>query len=110
MCWRRRVIRTSAQRSSAAVAAGLVSAYSRDLVRKALYEAILAGLDYGPCALPAGEDREWIRRAIVRPLDETTEVALATLKASVRRALEEAPAGLLDRLEHRHELVALGIE
>jgi hypothetical protein len=104
------VIRMSAQRRREAIAAGVVSAYARDQVRKALYEVILSGLDCGPCALPAAEDREWIRGAIGRPLEDTTEIALATLRSAVRQALEQAPDGLLDRLQRNHQLVALGIE
>ena len=104
------MIRMSVQRPSEAIAGGVVSAYARDQVRKALYEVILAGLDYGPCALPAAEDREWIRGAIGRPLDDTTEIALATLRSAVRRALDEAPAGLLARLERNRQLATLGFE
>lgn len=104
------MMKTWEQGRCAAIADGVVTAYARDQVRKALYEAIMVGLDCGPCALPAGEDREWIRAAIARPLDETTGVALATLRSAVRRALEQAPPGLLDRLERDHRLVALGIE
>jgi hypothetical protein len=104
------MIRTSDQRRCEAIAAGVVTAYARDQVRKALYEVILGGLDCGPCALHAGEDRAWIRSAIAEPLNETTEVALATLKSAVRRALEQAPDGLLDRLERDRQLVALGLE
>jgi len=102
--------RTLEQRRCEAIARGVVTAYARDQVRKALYEAILSGLDFGRCSMPAGEDREWIRGAIGQPLEDTTEVALATLKSAVRRALEQAPDGLLDRLERDHELAAVGIE
>jgi hypothetical protein len=93
------MIEISEQRRCAAIAGRVVSAYGRDQVAKALYEAILAGLDLGPCQVPSMDDRDWIRGAIASPIHEATEVALVTLSRSLGRTLQQAPDGLLARIE-----------
>jgi hypothetical protein len=84
------------------VARHVASEYARDRVAKALYAAVVEGLEFGPRDLPSQEDREWLRGAIAVPLDEATDAALETLVWSVSRALERAPNRLLDRFERSH--------
>jgi hypothetical protein len=92
------------------IAQHVASEYARDKVAKALYEAIIEGLEFGPRDLPRPEDREWIRQSIAVPLQEATDAALAVLAWSVSHALARAPNGLLDRYERSHHLEDLGIE
>jgi hypothetical protein len=92
------------------IARHVASEYARDRVSRALYEATVEGLEFGPRDLPEADDREWIRGHIAAPLREATDAALEVLAASVGRALEEAPNGLLDRYERSHHLVHLGLE
>jgi hypothetical protein len=104
------MIQVSEHRRCRAIADQVVTAYGRDQVSKALYEAILVGLNLGPCDIPLAEDRDWIRRAIAVPIHEATDAALDVLKSSLGRALEQAPTGLLDRFEHGHLRSGLGLE
>jgi hypothetical protein len=92
------------------IARQVVTEYARDKVAKALYEAILEGLEFGPRDLPLAEDREWIRRAIGVPLQEATDAALEVLSQSVGRTLERAPNGLLERFARSHQLEALAFD
>ena len=62
------------------IARKVVSEYARDKVAKALYEAALEGLDFGPCELPSATDREWLRVALAGPLRDATAAALRTLR------------------------------
>jgi hypothetical protein len=94
--------RSGARRRSRAIASLVVTAYARDQVSKALYEAVRAGIAFGPCDLPSSDDREWIRSAIAIPLQEATQAALDALSRSIDRALQEAPDGLLGRVERGH--------
>jgi hypothetical protein len=94
--------RSRARRRSRAIADLVVTAYARDQVSKALYEAVLVGIACGPCDLPSSDDREWIRGAIAIPLQEATQAALDALRRSIDRALQEAPDGLLGRVELGH--------
>ena len=88
----------------------VASEYARDKVARALYEAAIEGLEFGPRDLPKPEDREWIRGAIAVPLQEATDAALEVLAWAVARALERAPDGLLGRYEQSHHLEELGFE
>jgi hypothetical protein len=101
---------TSEQVRCRVIARHVVTEYARDKVAKALYEAVLEGLEFGPRDLPLPEDREWIRGALAVPLQDATDAALEVLSWSVSRTLERAPHGLLDRFEHSHHLVQLGID
>lgn len=92
------------------VARRIASDHARDQVAKALYAAIVDGLEFGPCDLPLAEDREWVHGAIAVPLQEATSTALDVLVWHIGRAFERAPNGLLDRFEASHHLVELGIE
>jgi hypothetical protein len=92
------------------IARHVASEYARDKVAKALFEAVIVGLDFGPRSLPRPEDREWIRANIAVPLREATDAALRNLAWSVGRALERAPNGLLERYEQSHHLEDIGIE
>jgi hypothetical protein len=92
------------------IATHVATEYARDRVARALYEAIVDGLEFGPRDLPKAEDREWLRRAMTAPLHEATEAALAALGSSVGQALERAPTGFLDRFEGSHHLQDLGYE
>ena len=94
--------RSRARRRSRAIADLVVTAYARDQVSKALYEAVRAGIASGPCDLSSPDDREWIRAAIAVPLQEATQAALDALRQSIDRALQEAPDGLLGRVELGH--------
>ena len=84
------------------IANHVVSAYARDHVARALYDAALEGLDFGARDLPQPEDREWVRGAIAVPLQEATEAALEVFSWSIAKALANAPDGLLDRYERSH--------
>ena len=55
-------------------------------------------------------DRDWIRGAISRPLQDASDAAVEVLAWSVSRALEGAPGDLLDRYVRSHRLHELGIE
>ena len=92
------------------IARGVASAYARDKVMTALFDAVVQGLEFGPRDLPMAQDREWIRGNIAVPLQEATDVALEVLVASVSRTLERAPKDFLDRFAESHHLEALGIE
>lgn len=92
------------------VARNIASEYARDKVAKALYAAVVDGLEFGPRDLPLAEDREWIREAIAAPLQEASDAAIQVLASSVGRALERAPNDLLDRYARSHHLQELGIE
>ena len=92
------------------IARHITSEYARDKVAKALYEAVVEGLEFGPRDLPQAEDRDWIRGAIAHPLHEASDAAVEVLAWSVSRALERAPNGLLDRYMRSHHLQELGIE
>lgn len=104
------MIGTSEQVRCRLIARQVVSEYARNKVAKALYEAVLEGLEFGPRDLPLQEDREWIRGAIAVPLQDATDAALEVLSWSVSRTLERAPNGLLDRFERSHHLEQFGIE
>lgn len=92
------------------IARHVASDYARDKIVKALYEAVLEGLEFGPRDLPQTEDREWIRGNIAIPLQEAADAALQTLVWSLAHALENAPNRLLDRFERSHYLEDLGFE
>lgn len=92
------------------IARHVATEYARDKVSKALYEAVVEGLEFGPRDLPLPEDRDWIRDHLASPLREATDAALEVLAWSVSRALERAPEGLLDRYERSHHLVDLGLD
>jgi hypothetical protein len=92
------------------IARNIASDYARDKVAKALYAAVVDGLEFGPRDLPLAEDRDWIREAIAAPLQEASDVAIQVLASSVGRALERAPNDLLDRYARSHHLQELGIE
>jgi hypothetical protein len=101
---------TSDQVRCRLIARRVISEYARDRVAQALYEAIVEGLEFGPCDLPLQEDRDWIRGAISVALQDATDTALDGLSWSVSRALEQAPGGLLDRFEGSHHLEHLGLD
>ena len=104
------MIETTKQDCCRVIARHVVSEHARDRVTKALYEAVVDGLEFGPRDLARADDREWIRGALAIPLQEATDAALEVLSWSVSRALERAPDGLLDRYIASHHLVELGIE
>jgi hypothetical protein len=104
------VIGTPEQVRCRIIARQVVTEYARDKVTKALYEAVLEGLEFGPRNLPLQEDREWIRGAIAVPLHEAAGAALEVLSRSVGRTLERAPSGLLDRFERSNQREALSFE
>jgi hypothetical protein len=84
--------------------------FARDRLIKALYDAVYDGLEFGPRDLPLAEDREWIRGAIAVPLQDAADAALDVLAASIAQSLERSPTGWLDRFEHSHHLVELGLD
>ena len=88
----------------------LTTTYARDRVAEALYEVLLDGLTCSPCDLPAADDREWIRGALAVPIQDTTSAALRTLVWEMARVLENAPDGLLDRLDRSHRRSQFGWE
>jgi hypothetical protein len=92
------------------IARHVASARARDEVAKALYKAIVEGLEFGPRDLARADDREWIRGNVAVPLQEATDAAFEVLAWSVSRTLERAPNGLLDRYVQSHHLEDLGIE
>jgi hypothetical protein len=92
------------------IAGHVASDYARDKVARALYEAVVEGLEFGPRDLPLADDREWIRGAIAVPLQAASDAAIEVLVWSVSRALERAPNDLLDRYARSHHLQDLGIE
>lgn len=104
------MIATQYNDSRRLIARSIASAKARDRVTKALYEAIVDGLDFGPRDLARADDREWIHGHIAVPLQEATDAALEVLASSLSRALERGPNGLLDRFVKSHHLEDLGFE
>lgn len=104
------VIETSNQVCCRLIARHVVSDHARDQVAKALYDAVVDGLEFGPRDLARAEDRDWIRGSLAIPLQEATDAALEVLAWAVSRALERAPDGLLDRYVASHHLAELGFE
>jgi hypothetical protein len=104
------MIGTSNQDCCRLIARHVVSDHARDQVAKALYEAVVDGLEFGPRDLARADDRDWIRGSLAIPLQEATDAALEVLAWSVSRALERAPDGLLDRFVASHHLAELGFE
>ena len=88
----------------------LTTTFAHDRVAEALYEVLLDGLTCSPCDLPAVGDREWIRGALAVPIQDTTEAALRTLVWEMARVLENAPDGLLGRLDRAHRRSQFGWE
>ena len=88
----------------------LTTSYARDRVAEALYEVLLDGLTCSPCDLPAAHDREWIRGALAVPIQETTSAALRSLVWEMARVLENAPDGVLDRLDRSRSRSQFGWE
>jgi hypothetical protein len=88
----------------------LTTTYARDRVAEALYEVLLDGLTCSPCDLPAADDREWIRGALAVPIQDTTSEVLRSLVWEMTRVLENAPDGLLDRLDRSHRRSQFGWE
>lgn len=104
------MIATPTEARSPVVARHIATEYARDNVMKALYEAVVDGLEFGPRDLPLADDRAWIRANLAVPLQEATDAALQVLIWRMSRTLEQAPNGLLDRFEQSHHAVDLGIE
>jgi hypothetical protein len=104
------MIETSNRDCCRLIARHVVSEHARDRVTKALYEAVVDGLEFGPRDLARADDREWIRGSLAIPLQEATDAALEVLAWSVSRTLERAPNDLLDRFVASHHLAELGIE
>ncbi len=88
----------------------LATAYARDQVARALHDAVVEGLAYGPHDLPMAADREWIRAAMAIPIRQATEAALEVLGWSVTRVLDQAPDGLLARYAESHGLQERAID
>ena len=86
----------------------LTTAYARHRVAEALYEVLLDGFSGAPRDMPEVTDREWIRGALAVTIQQTTEAALRALVWEMTRALEEAPEGLLERLDRAHRRSELG--
>lgn len=104
------MIENAARRKLLTVERQINTEFARGNVAHALYEVLVEGLEFGPCELPQAEDREWIRGAMALPLQEATEAALASLSRGMARALQRAPAGLMDRFEQSHRWQSLGWE
>lgn len=104
------MIGTSNEDCCRLIARHVVSEHARDRVAKALYEAVVDGLEFGPRDLARAGDRDWIRGSLAIPLQEATDAALEVLAWSVSRALERAPDGLLERYVASHHLEELGLE
>jgi hypothetical protein len=88
----------------------LTTSYARERVAEALYDVLLDGLTVAPRDLPEANDREWIRGALAVPIQETTSAALRALVWEMTRALQEAPEGLLERLDRAHRRSQFGWE
>ena len=93
---------------SRAIERQIATDYGRDRIAKALYEVIHDRLPVGPRDLPTTADREWIRSALARPIQETTEVTLRVLAWRLAQALDRAPDGLLTRLDASPRWAELG--
>jgi hypothetical protein len=92
------------------IARHVATEYARDRIARALYDAMIDGLQFGPRDLPHVEDRDWIRAAMAVPLQEATDVALGCLTSEIRRALERAPNRLLERYVASHPAEGLAAE
>src|SRR5258706_13238381 len=78
------------------VARNIASENARDKVAKALYAAVVDGLEFGPRDLPLAEGREWIREAISAPLQEASDAPVQVLPSSLGRAPDRGSDTLLD--------------
>lgn len=81
---------------------------TRLLPRYSKQRSRACGSGHAICPMP--EDREWIRGCIAVPLQEATDAALEVLTWAVARSRQQAPDGLLERLERSRHLVDMGIE
>jgi hypothetical protein len=88
----------------------IATEYARDRLARALYEVIVDSVRFGPCELPTGEDREWIRRAVARPIREATDAALEILAQRLSEVLAAAPSELRARFDASHHWEELGWE
>jgi hypothetical protein len=88
----------------------LTTSYARHRVAEALYEVLLDGFSGSPCDLPEADDREWIRGALAVTIQQTTSAVLRDLVWEMTRALEDAPEGLLERLDRAHGRSQFGWE
>ena len=80
----------------------LSTQYARDQVGRALFDVVVDGMEFGPCALPTADDRDWLRGALAVPLHEATDVALDVLAWRISQLLDGAPEPLRDRFDRRH--------
>jgi hypothetical protein len=80
----------------------IASDEARTKLAEVLYEVMTESTQFGPCDLPAAEDREWIRGAMAIPIQAATEAALELLAWSTAQAISHGPDGLLTRLERSH--------
>ena len=83
---------------------------ARDCVARALYEALVDGLDFGPRDVPTADDREWLRGALSVALHETADAALELIAWRMSQALDIAPNALGERYDRSHEWQDLGWE
>ncbi len=79
----------------------LSSAYARARLAEALYEIVLDGLHPCPRSVPDPADRDWLREALTRPIEQATSDALRTLVDETVVALEAAPPAVVTCLVER---------
>jgi hypothetical protein len=88
----------------------VVTDAARDRVARALYEAVVEGLEFGPRDVASADDREWIRGALAIALGETAEVALDVIAWRIATAFDDAPSDLGRRYDLSHAWEELGWE
>jgi hypothetical protein len=88
----------------------LATPAAKDCVARALYDAIGAGIAFGPRELPTPVEQDWLRGAVALPLQDAVDVALDVLTWRICLVLEQAPNDLARRFDRSHEFAELGWE
>ena len=71
---------------------------ARARLARAAFDAVVDGLDLGPCALRSAADRAWVRVAIAAPIQRAADRALARLVEDLTEALGGGDPALVARI------------
>jgi len=69
----------------------MTSAYAHDRIATALYDVLVDSMAFGPCSVHCPEARDWLRTAMARSLERSTDAALRRLSQELDRAFSGAP-------------------
>jgi hypothetical protein len=71
---------------------------ARSRLARAAFDAVVDGLDLGPCALRSAADRAWVRVAIAGPIQRAADRALLRLVDDLAEALAGGDPDLVARM------------